>query len=47
MNKNKKKYRERYKKPEVLTAVCFLLPAVFMDLLVFYTCGKIHAAQLL
>lgn len=27
---NKKKYRERYKKPEVLTAVCFLLPAVFM-----------------
>lgn len=48
MNKNKKKYRERYKKPEVLTAVCFLLPAVFMWIYWFFIpCGKIHAAQLL
>lgn len=36
MNKNKKKYRERYKKPEVLTAVCFLLPAVFMWIYWFF-----------
>ena len=35
-NKKKRRYREKYKKPEVLTAVCFLLPAVFMWIYWFF-----------
>lgn len=34
--KKNRKYREKYKKPEVFTAVCFLLPAVFMWIYWFF-----------
>ena len=34
--RQKKRYREKYRKAEVLTAICFLLPAVFMWLYWFF-----------
>ena len=46
--RQKKRYREKYRKAEVLTAICFLLPAgIYVALLVFHTGNQVHASELL